>query len=127
MKPVLNFRRTALPALLLSLTLSGCAPDAWRPDSPYEAFLDQVQKQCWSLDIGPYEINTLLNDTTNGASNNAYFLDLTSRMFNGQITQSNYAETLATFFTTKPDSPGIRCILAQMPKDPQRLAPLIKY
>ncbi len=123
---VITRARFALLAALLPFGMSACAPDAWRPDSPYEAFLDQVQKKCWNLDIGSQEINGLLNGSGANSSGD-YFIDLTSRMFNGQISVDNYVGTLAAFYNTKPDSPGIRCVLAQMPENPQRLAPLIKY
>jgi len=73
----LHIRRTFLTCVL-SLSLAACAPDAWRPDSPYEAFLNQVQNKCWNLDLGGREINSLLNDSGDAATG-AYFLDLTSR------------------------------------------------
>ncbi|WP_153145450.1 hypothetical protein [Dechloromonas sp. H13] len=120
----MHFPRVLL-ALALSLPLAACAPDAWRPDSPYDAFLAQVQNKCWNLDIGGREINSLLNDQGDAATG-AYFLDLTSRYFNGRISRENYVEALSTSYNTRPDSPGIRCVLEQMPSDPQRLAPLIK-
>ena len=101
-------------ALALSLPIAACAPDAWRPDSPYEAFLNQVQNKCWNLDLGGREINSLLNDSGDAATG-AYFLDLTSRYFNGRISRENYVDTLSTNYNTSPDSPGIRCILQQMP------------
>ena len=126
MHKVITQARFALLAALLPFGMSACAPDAWRPDSPYEAFLDQVQKKCWNLDIGSQEINSLLSGSGANSSGD-YFIDLTSRMFNGQISVDNYVDTLTAFYNTKPDSPGIRCVLAQMPENPQRLAPLIKY
>ena len=126
MNKVITHARSALLAALLPFGMSACAPDAWRPDSPYEAFLDQVQQKCWNLDIGSQEINSLLSGSGANSSGD-YFIDLTSRMFNGQISVDNYVDTLTAFYNTKPDSPGIRCVLAQMPDNPQRLAPLIKY
>ena len=113
MTNALHIRRTFL-AFALSLSLAACAPDAWRPDSPYEAFLNQVQNKCWNLDLGGREINSLLNDSGDAATG-AYFLDLTSRYFNGRISRENYVDTLSTNYNTSPDSPGIRCILQQMP------------
>ncbi len=114
-------------ALALTLPITACAPDAWRPDSPYEAFLNQVQNKCWNLDLGTHEINGLLSGENDATSASTYFLDLTSRFFNGRITEDNYVGALSTFFNTKPYSPAINCILAQMPANPQQLAPLIKY
>lgn len=121
----MRFLRVSL-ALALSLPILACAPDAWRSDSPYDTFLNQVQNKCWSLRIGNREVNDLLNGRGD-ISSSTYFLDLTSRFFNGRISRENYVEALAASYDAKPDSPGIRCILDQMPADPQRLAPLIKY
>lgn len=121
----MHFLRASL-ALATSLLIVACAPDAWRSDSPYDAFLNQVQNKCWNLNIGNREVNDLLNGGGD-ASTSAYFLDLTSRFFNGQISRDNYVDALTGSYDAKPDSPGIRCILDQMPTDPQRLAPLIKY
>jgi len=109
----LHIRRTLLAAAL-SLPLAACSPDAWRPDSPYEAFLNQVRNKCWNLDLGGREINSLLNPPGN-AGTGPYFLDLTSRFFNGAISQDNYVDALSASYNTPPDSPGIRCILQQMP------------
>ena len=115
-------------ALALSLPIAACAPDAWRPDSPYEAFLNQVQNKCWNLDLGGREINSLLNDSGDAATG-AYFLDLTSRFFNGRISRENYVDTLSTNYNTFPDSPGVRCILQQMPPaaspSPSNVPPVI--
>ena len=42
-----------LQAALVPLALcSACAPDAWRPDNPYDAFIDPVQKKCFDQPIG---------------------------------------------------------------------------
>lgn len=122
----MNLQR-ALLTLALSFSIAACAPDAWRPDSPYDAFLNQVQNKCWNLDLGGHEINGLLSGENDATSASTYFLDLTSRFFNGRITEDSYVGALSTFFNTKPYSPGINCILAQMPANPQQMAPLIKY
>ena len=51
------------------------------------------------------EINGLLNGSGDAASG-AYFLDLTSRYFNGRISRENYVDTLSSIYNTSPDSPG---------------------
>ena len=110
----MHFSRVFL-AFALSLPLAACAPDAWRPDSPYEAFLDQVQNKCWNLDIGGREINSLLSSQSDAATG-AVFLDLTSRFYNGIISQQKYIDTLTGYYNAPASSPGIRCILDQLPK-----------
>ncbi|HCN69709.1 MAG TPA: hypothetical protein PK440_16440 [Candidatus Accumulibacter phosphatis] len=100
-----TFRRTL--ALLLVAAATACAPDAWRPDSRYDAFLDQVQDRCGNLEVGDRRIGA---DLIQGPD--SYFLDLTSRYFHRQISPANYANALAGTFASDPGSAAIRCILA---------------
>ena len=98
--------RLALIAALLAL--GACAPDAWRPDAPYEAFLDQVEKNCGNERIGTRRIAAdLLQD--------AYFLDLSSRFYHGGISRSDYASALAGSFGGAADAAGILCLLDLLP------------
>jgi hypothetical protein len=61
---------------ILFCVLAGCAPDAWRPDSPYDAFLDQIQRKCGDERIGSKSISgDFLQE------GDAYFLDVTSRYY----------------------------------------------
>ena len=102
---------TALPFLL-----AACAGDAWRSESSYDTYLDRVQKSCQNLRIGGRMIDQrLLNDP--------YFLDITSRFFNGRVSQPEFVDALTTFYNAQDDSPGIRCLLQQMPT-PNSPAPL---
>jgi hypothetical protein len=106
--------RRALVAALLPVALAACAPDAWRPDDPFEAFLDQVQNKCGEMRIGSRSIGgDLLQDP------DPYFLDVTSRYYHRKISGQNYAEALAGSFGTTSDSPGILCVLnLKRDKDP---------
>ena len=93
-------------ALCASLALGGCAPDAFRPDAPYEDFLNRVQNKCQYQRIGRVQIDSeFLQDP--------YFLDLTSRFYNGELRQAAYVENLQGAYDAKPDSPGVRCLLGQ--------------
>lgn len=110
----------ALPpsALLLlgALTVGGCAPDAWRSDAPYEDFLNRVQARCLYQRIGSAEINQdFMQDP--------YFLDLSSRFYHGAISQQAFVENLQGAYEAKPDSPGVRCLLGQMPPPPAVAGP----
>jgi hypothetical protein len=107
---ILKWRsRPATMAFALSLALAGCAPDAIRPERPYDAFLDRVQNNCGNLRLGPAFITTLLRQQ------DPYFLDLTSRFFNGLVSEQNFVEALESFYNAPPGSPSIRCIVQQMP------------
>ena len=87
----------------------GIAPDAARPDPAYEGFLDKIQKNCPLARIGSHSIRwELLQDPS--------FLDLTSRFYNGIISQQKYIDTLTGYYNAPASSPGIRCILEQLPK-----------
>ena len=101
--------RNWLAPLATALTLLvACAPDAIRPEAGYDAFLDRVQKNCQNLRIGGRLIDPpLLNDP--------YFLDITSRFFNGRVSQPEFVDALSTFYNAQNDAPGIRCLLQQMP------------
>ena len=97
----------------------GMAPDAFRPDPSYEAYLGRVQKNCGNLYIGPYNIyeHLMLSDPA--------FLDMTSRFFNGIISQQNYVDALSGSYDARSDSPGIRCVLQQQfPKSSQPPSPV---
>ena len=99
----------ATMAVALSLALAGCAPDTIRPERPYDAFLDRVRNNCGNLPLGALPIVTRLRQQ------DPYFLDLTSRFFNGLVSQQGFVDALESFYNAPPDSPGIRCILQQMP------------
>ena len=100
--------RLALLASALPLLFAGCAADAWRSESGYDAYLDRVQKNCEGIRIGGRLIDeSLLNDP--------YFLDITSRFFNGRVSQPEFVDALTSFYNAKDDSPGIGCLLQQMP------------
>ncbi len=104
-------RRRYLTEITIALTVgvAGCAPDAILPERPYDAFLDRVQNNCGNLRLGPAFINTLLREQ------DPYFLDLTSRFFNGRVSEQNFVDALESFYNAPPGSPSIGCILQQMP------------
>jgi len=91
--------------------LGGCAPDAWKPNPTYDAFLNKVDKNCGPMRIGEASISQLLNPGSNLYS--AYFVDMTSRFETGRISIEAYMEGIASTFTTILDTAGIRCIIAQ--------------
>ena len=139
-----NFRNAIITFVALPFILAGCAsdpsmsnvitearkvetgigmaPDAFRPDPGYQAYLDRIQKNCRDTYVGPNSINgTLLSDPA--------FLDLASRFFNGIISQQSFVDALSGGYNARSDSPGIRCILGQMPPEsslpPSTVPPII--
>ena len=101
----------AAAAIVSSGALTGCAPDAWKPNPTYDAFLNKVDKNCGPMRIGEASISQLLNPGSNLYS--AYFVDMTSRFETGRISADAYKEGIASTFTTILDTAGIRCIIAQ--------------
>ena len=102
----LRSSRQALVVALFPVVLAACAPDAWRPDDPFEAFLDQIQNKCGEMRIGSRSIGSDLLQNPD-----PYFLDVTSRYYHREISGQSYAEALAGSFGTTPDAPGILCVL----------------
>ena len=98
-------------ALALSGAIGGCAPDAWKPNPTYDAFLNKVDKNCGTMRIGEASISQLMNPGSNLYS--AYFVDMTSRFELGRINAAQYADAVSTTFTTIENTTGIRCIIAQ--------------
>jgi hypothetical protein len=99
--------RVLTGVLLCCVLLAGCAPDAWRPDNPYDAFLDQVQRKCGDERIGSKSISgDFLQE------GDAYFLDLTSRYYHREITEQDYVDALTGAYGARPDAPGLRCLLS---------------
>ena len=86
---------------LAALLCAACAPDAWRPDDPFEAFLDQIQNKCGEMRIGSRSIGSDLLQNPD-----PYFLDVTSRYYHRKISGQNYAEALAGSFGTTPAAPA---------------------
>lgn len=109
---------TLAGALLAALVVGGCAPDAFLPDAPYEDFLNRVQSKCLYQRLGDAEINSDFLQTP-------YFLDLTSRFYNGEIPQADFVENLQGAYSAQPDSPGVRCLLAQLPSPAGPVPPAI--
>lgn len=98
-------------ALGLALALSACAPDAWKPNPQFSAFLNQVERVCGTTRLGELTISQLMNPGSSLYS--AYFVDMTSRLDLGKIPVEEYVSGLSSTFNTVRDSAGIRCIIAQ--------------
>jgi hypothetical protein len=96
---------------LLPLAIAACAPDAWKPNPNYDAFLNKVERACGTARIGELTVSQLMNPAS--AQSSAYFVDLTSRLDLGRISTEDYVLGISSTFNTMRDSAGIRCVLAQ--------------
>jgi hypothetical protein len=108
----LLIRALGLAALaLVPLALAGCAQDAWKPNPNFSAFLNKVEQNCGTARIGELTVSQLMNPAS--AQSSAYFVDMTSRLDLGRISEDDYVLGVSSTFNTVRDSAGIRCILAQ--------------
>ena len=98
-------------ASLLWVVLTGCAPDAWKPNPNFNAFLNQVERVCGTSRIGELTVSQLMNPASSLYS--AYFVDMTSRFDLGRISVEEYVLGISSTFNTVRDSAGIRCIVNQ--------------
>ena len=104
-------RARTLVLLLAFSGLPACAPDAWRPDPTYEAFLDRVDNECPYFHIGTaVDSRAIFSD--------ARFLDATSRLFHGVTTPAEWKLSMADLYTARPDDPGMACLLSKLPATP---------
>ena len=101
----------ALACATAASLLAACAPDAWKPNPQFSAFLNQVERVCGTTRLGELTISQLMNPGSSLYS--AYFVDMTSRLDLGKITAEEYVSGIASTFNTVRDSAGIRCIVAQ--------------
>jgi hypothetical protein len=105
----------SLAAACGSALLSACAPDAFRSDNPYEAFLDRVQTACYYEPISTTTVGNLLQSS--GSNNASYFLDETSRLYNGQITPQNWTMSITSQLEANSTDRGIQCLLNEYEKE----------
>jgi hypothetical protein len=111
--PVSVRSRLAVTAALV-ITLYGCggglmAPDPLRENPEAEAFLDRVAKNCGDKSIGINFLNELINDTQD-----AYFIDVTTKLFVGTITKAQYRSDIDGLYPASNNEAGIDCIFSQM-------------
>ena len=104
--------RNSLLALLTSLAMSACAPDAWNASDPFNSFLAQVRNNCWNEPIGRKGIPQLM-PTPNQVDDS--FMDLLSQLYYGKISEQGFRSMLEGFLGARPDSPGANCIIQQRP------------
>jgi hypothetical protein len=101
-------------ALLATVTVGACAPDAWKPAPGYDAFLDQVQKACYYRPIGIVNVGDML--TNPGNMQSTYFIDQTSRLYFGKISRAEWTTGVTAFIQGRATDPGVQCVLAELDK-----------
>ncbi len=107
--------RSSLIVVCGGALLAACAPDAWKPDNAYDAFLDRVQKACYYDPISSTTVGNLLE--AGGSDNASYFMDETSRLYAGRITPANWTMSITSQLQANPTDRGIKCLLSEYEKE----------
>jgi len=102
-------RNLALAALL-PLALAACAPDAWKANPNYDAFVNQILRNCGNKNMGEFTVSGLMDQ--DGPTYNVYFVDLTSRWGQNRITTADYVQGVMSVGGGR-ESAGLKCIVAQ--------------
>ena len=108
--------RRGLILVGLAAALAGCGKEGFVRDSVAEdpaanAFLTQVGKQCGNLNVGTGTINWLLQ-----SQDDIYFVDLTTKLFLGDMTRAKYKDDINSFYPVGESSRAVECIFGQLPQ-----------
>ncbi len=102
--------RLLAAAAVLPLALSACAPDAWKANPNYDAFVNQILRNCGNKSMGEFTVSNLMNQDDPGYS--VYFYDLTSRWGQNRISTQDYIQGVMSVGGGR-ESDGLKCIVAQ--------------
>jgi hypothetical protein len=107
----------ALAAACALSALCGCAPDSVtnRQATGFNAFLNRIAQECNPLQVGPYQMSQMIERNAMD-DNYIYFLDQTSRVYYGTITQAAYRSSINGFFFGGSTNIAIDCILSKLPQ-----------
>jgi hypothetical protein len=104
-------RKMAIAALL-PLALAACAPDAWKANPNYDAFVNQILRNCGNQRMGEFTVSSLMDQDATTYS--VYFVDLTSRWGQNRISTQDYIQGVMSVGGGS-QSAGLKCIVAQKP------------
>lgn len=107
--------RSGAAVLIGGMLLAGCAPDAWKPDPPFQKFLNSVQNLCYYKVISSTTIGNLLQPS--GSDNASFFLDVTSRLYAGRISTEAWTDMVTSQLQANATDPGVECFLDVYAKD----------
>ena len=97
-------------AALLPLVLGACAADAWKNDPSYDAFVNQILRNCGNQRLGELTVTDLMDQRSPTSS--VYFYDLTARWGQNRISTADYIEGVMSVGGGR-ESPALKCIVAQ--------------
>lgn len=102
-----------MAAVALAL-LAGCAPDSFRRNPEFEAWIGEVRQACYRERIGVNTVGGLLGRT--GSREGNHFLNETSRLHAGMITPEQWTARVLAFISGRRTDPGLQCVLARLPE-----------
>ena len=115
-------RKGAIPPrialLLLAMASAGCAPDTVsnRQATGFNGYLDTLVNSCRPLVIGPYDVGSWLMMRGSNDPNYSYFLDMTSKLYYGTVSQAEYREGVSSFLGPgSTNAQSFACIVANLP------------
>lgn len=116
MRPRFPCRITArLVASAVAVTVPGCGQDLVAPDAIVEsggaeAFLDRIDKNCGNHRLGIQTLSYILNFS----QDDAYFLDVSSKLYHGNIDRSTYIDDINGNYPAGANQPALDCIFSQL-------------
>lgn len=113
--------RSRASMLIGSALLAACAPDAWKPDKPFDQFLNSVQNMCYYKPISSGTIGNLLQPS--GSDNASFFLDATSRLYAGRISTQDWTTLVTSQLQANATDAGVQCLLDVYAKDQNKPKP----
>jgi len=111
-----NAMRRLVPAMFAA-AMAGCAPEAMnnRQATEFNAFLDRIATVCQPLVIGSRDVGQDIRQGRGFGDDYAYFLDMTSRLYYGQITADAYGSGITGFFGPGASTnAALDCIVANV-------------
>ena len=109
--------RSATPIGAVILLLSGCggnvmAPDPIVEDAGANAFLTRVANECGNKSVGNNQLDWLINE-----SDDAYFVDETTKLYFGTVSPEQYRSDINGFYPTGANDAALDCIFSQRDAD----------
>ena len=108
-----------IPCVLLAAvclaSMSGCdtglvAADSLVESPTAEAFLDRLSSDCGDYAVGAQPLKYLIDIN----SDDTYFVDITSKLFFGQVSRQQYASDIDAFYPTNANQPALNCIFSEL-------------
>ena len=105
-------------ALALLVAAGGCAPDSVTnvQATGYNAYLNTIASSCNPLMLGDANVSEWLQNQGVNDPNYSYFLDLTSRLYYGNVSPAAYRDGITGFFgpSTRNEA-SFACIFRNLP------------